>query len=301
MDSHARAGRPQRRDERDPRAIPRRDESQTRPRLDADFSLDEGLRRTIEWYAHFFERMTLSVPRLWRLPTCPCSGRSASTPLANALVEPQPTLGDSEETFPLNLVRCRQCTLVQIDETVPPEKLFSALRVLLVVLGHDARAMRRRSPSAWCANVTRARRAWSWRSPATTVTCCSITRRRACRSSASSRRRTSPRSHEQSGIRTLSRTSSGPTSRTALAAEGDAPTSSTRTTSSRTWRTCRVSSQALPGCSAPDGRRRDRSAVREGFHRTLRVRHDLPRAFVLFLDVGARSIIRRAQTPCRAR
>jgi hypothetical protein len=45
------------------------------------------------------------------------------TPLANALVEPRDA-GDPEETFPLNLVRCRRCTLVQIDETVPPEKLF---------------------------------------------------------------------------------------------------------------------------------------------------------------------------------
>src|SRR5262245_41989519 len=45
------------------------------------------------------------------------------TPLANALVEPGHA-GDPEETFPLNLVHCRECTLVQIDETVPPEKLF---------------------------------------------------------------------------------------------------------------------------------------------------------------------------------
>jgi SAM-dependent methyltransferase len=45
------------------------------------------------------------------------------TPLANALVDPR-DVADPEETFPLNLVRCRQCTLVQIDETVPPEKLF---------------------------------------------------------------------------------------------------------------------------------------------------------------------------------
>jgi SAM-dependent methyltransferase len=45
------------------------------------------------------------------------------TPLANALIEPRDA-SHPEETFPLNLVRCRQCTLVQIDETVPPEKLF---------------------------------------------------------------------------------------------------------------------------------------------------------------------------------
>ena len=46
-----------------------------------------------------------------------------STPLANALIEPGEA-SEQEETFPLNLVRCGRCTLVQIDETVPPEKLF---------------------------------------------------------------------------------------------------------------------------------------------------------------------------------
>jgi len=44
-------------------------------------------------------------------------------PLANALlVQEQLTL--PEETFPLDLVFCPQCTLVQITETVAPEKLF---------------------------------------------------------------------------------------------------------------------------------------------------------------------------------
>lgn len=46
------------------------------------------------------------------------------TPLANALIDPAQN-GGPEETFPLNLVRCVDCTLLQIDETVPPEKLFS--------------------------------------------------------------------------------------------------------------------------------------------------------------------------------
>jgi SAM-dependent methyltransferase len=45
------------------------------------------------------------------------------TPLANALIEPSEAEA-AEETFPLTLVRCRVCSLVQIDETVPPEKLF---------------------------------------------------------------------------------------------------------------------------------------------------------------------------------
>ena len=46
------------------------------------------------------------------------------TPLANALVDPHNPPA-AEETFPLELVRCRVCTLVQITEAVAPEKMFS--------------------------------------------------------------------------------------------------------------------------------------------------------------------------------
>src|SRR5688572_4923583 len=45
------------------------------------------------------------------------------TPLANALLAAE-QLNQHEETFPLELARCPECTLVQITETVPPEKLF---------------------------------------------------------------------------------------------------------------------------------------------------------------------------------
>jgi SAM-dependent methyltransferase len=45
------------------------------------------------------------------------------TPLANALLTTEQLAAD-EETFPLDLVFCPQCTLVQITETVSPEKLF---------------------------------------------------------------------------------------------------------------------------------------------------------------------------------
>lgn len=44
-------------------------------------------------------------------------------PLANALLT-QGELTRDEETFPLDLVFCSQCALVQITETVSPEKLF---------------------------------------------------------------------------------------------------------------------------------------------------------------------------------
>lgn len=45
------------------------------------------------------------------------------TPLANALLTYE-QLAEPEETFPLDLVFCPSCTLVQITETVSPKKLF---------------------------------------------------------------------------------------------------------------------------------------------------------------------------------
>lgn len=45
------------------------------------------------------------------------------TPLANALLS-DAQLGEPEPTYPLALVFCPACTLVQITETVPPEVLF---------------------------------------------------------------------------------------------------------------------------------------------------------------------------------
>jgi len=45
------------------------------------------------------------------------------TPLANALLTAE-GLDQPEPTYPLDLVFCPHCTLVQITETVPPKKLF---------------------------------------------------------------------------------------------------------------------------------------------------------------------------------
>jgi SAM-dependent methyltransferase len=47
------------------------------------------------------------------------------TPLANAFLTKE-QLDQPEEKFPLDLVFCADCTLIQIVETVPPEKLFSS-------------------------------------------------------------------------------------------------------------------------------------------------------------------------------
>jgi len=54
------------------------------------------------------------------LPTILSLGR---TPLANSLLRRE-QLNAAEENYPLDLVFCAACTLVQISETVPPERLF---------------------------------------------------------------------------------------------------------------------------------------------------------------------------------
>ena len=46
-----------------------------------------------------------------------------NTPLANALLTDE-QLTETEETYPLDLAFCSRCSLVQITETLPPEKLF---------------------------------------------------------------------------------------------------------------------------------------------------------------------------------
>src|SRR2546422_3482005 len=45
------------------------------------------------------------------------------TPLANGLLTSE-QLSEPEAVYPLELVFCPACTLVQITETVPPEQLF---------------------------------------------------------------------------------------------------------------------------------------------------------------------------------
>ncbi|MDQ3473218.1 MAG: methyltransferase, partial [Acidobacteriota bacterium] len=47
-----------------------------------------------------------------------------TTPLANGLLS-HSDLAKPEKRYPLKLVFCPGCALVQITETVPPEKLFS--------------------------------------------------------------------------------------------------------------------------------------------------------------------------------
>ncbi|RJO68878.1 MAG: class I SAM-dependent methyltransferase [Myxococcales bacterium] len=57
-----------------------------------------------------------------RAPTTPLLSMG-TMPLANSYVKPEDADGP-EERFPLDWVLCEHCALVQITETVPPEKLF---------------------------------------------------------------------------------------------------------------------------------------------------------------------------------
>jgi SAM-dependent methyltransferase len=122
------------------------------------------------------------------------------TPLANALLTAE-RLAEPEPTYPLDLVFCPACSLVQITETVPPERLFrdypySSFSDTMVLSAKEL--IERPSPNA---SSDRAR--WSSRSRATTATCSSTIAISACRSSASSRPRTSPASPRRAASLTL--------------------------------------------------------------------------------------------------
>jgi SAM-dependent methyltransferase len=57
-------------------------------------------------------------------PNVPLVLSLGRTPLANALLSAEQLEG-REDTYPLDVVFCEDCTLVQITETVPPARLFS--------------------------------------------------------------------------------------------------------------------------------------------------------------------------------
>jgi SAM-dependent methyltransferase len=73
----------------------------------------------------------VNAERSGSTPACRSCGNSGlmlvldlgRVPLANALLTAQ-QLHESEDRFPLELYFCPQCALVQIGETVPPERLF---------------------------------------------------------------------------------------------------------------------------------------------------------------------------------
>jgi len=110
-------------------------------------------------------------------------------PLANALLLTK-ELHEPEDRFPLELFFCPQCALVQIGETVPPDRLFYdyayASSFSDTVVEHARLLI-----EALIGAAVSGQRASLSRSQATTATCCNSTRRAASPCSASSQRQTS--------------------------------------------------------------------------------------------------------------
>ena len=80
------------------------------------------------------------------------------TPLANALLS-RSRLRKPEATFPLDLVFCPACTLVQITEAVPPEEMFARLPYFSSFSDTMVEARRGASRPAHRASVSSGRRA----------------------------------------------------------------------------------------------------------------------------------------------
>ena len=90
------------------------------------------------------------------LPAC----RFCSAPLRHTFVDlgmsplcesyvPAERLGAMEPFYPLHVRICEQCLLVQLEEFVAPEEIFTRVRVLLLLLGLLGRLMRATTSSRW--------------------------------------------------------------------------------------------------------------------------------------------------------
>ena len=168
------------------------------------------------------------------------------------------------------------------------------LRLLLVVLRHDAAPRRGARRRADRRARPRRRRASSSRSPATTATCSRLPARAACRCSASSRRANiADVGRGAQGIPTVAEFFGSDARRAARRRGRRAPTCSTRNNVLAHVADLNGFVARHRDAAEDDGRRGDRGAVRQGPARPLRVRHDLPRAPLLLLADGARPPVPR--------
>ena len=93
------------------------------------------------WSLHATPTLCLSIVRPDRPDADPVAWQ---TPLANRLLSAD-QLELEEPKYPLDLVVCPSCSLVQITETVPAGGAVRRLRLLFVVLRFDARG----TPGTW--------------------------------------------------------------------------------------------------------------------------------------------------------
>ncbi len=110
------------------------------------------------------------------------------SPLCQTHIAPD-QLHQMEPFYPLHAYVCDDCFLVQLQEFVSPGEIFTEYAYFSSYSTSWVEHARRYAEMASSASDS-GRAARSWRSPATTATCCSISSPAACRCSASSRRPT---------------------------------------------------------------------------------------------------------------
>ena len=201
-----------------------------------------------------------------------CSSRSASLPLADALV----ARGGPRAAGAALPARRRLLPRLRARPDPRGGAAGAAVRrqlpLLLVVLGRAARARAQRTRSGSSRSAGSGPRASSSRSARTTATCCATSPRPACRCSASTRRPTRPSAAERAGV---------PTVREFFGEELAPAPAARRPSGGRDRRQQRHGAHARPerlrgrpgAAAAPRRRRDDREPVGRGPDRALRVRH----------------------------
>ena len=146
--------------------------------------------------------MGRGLPVLRRAPAAHVFVDLGMSPLCESYLRAD-QLNEMEPFYPLHVYVCDACFLVQLEEYVPPEEIFTEYAYFSSYADcwvEHARALHGRDDATASASAATAS---SSRSRATTATCCSTSSRAASRASASSRRRTSPRRAEERGVPTL--------------------------------------------------------------------------------------------------
>ena len=235
------------------------------------------------------------LPLLRRAPALEPVLSLGDTPLANALLTARRNSVDAEPTgIPLDLAFCPAARSSRSPRPCR-RSAVPRLRLLLVVLGHDAAARARRSPSELVARArARARQPGRRGRQQRRLPAAVLPARRASRCSASSRRATSPRSREERGIRTIAEF---------FGADAGRAARRRRATRADVIHANNVLAHVadlngfVAGISAllkPDGVAVIEVPYVKDLLDSVRVRHDLPRAPLLLLADRARRAVRSA-------
>ncbi len=228
-------------------------------------------------------RATAAPPcRFCGLPLSRTFADLGMSPLCESFVPPE-RANAMEPFFPLHARVCDGCRLVQLEAYVTPDEIFTEYAYFSsysTSLGRACARLRRDDRAA--AGSASTTRAWSSSSRAMTAICSSTSSARASRSSVSSRPPTSPRPLSARGVPTLVEFFGRETAEQLVSATGGRRTSSSVTTC---WRRFPISTTSSPASlpARADGDGDIRVPASAATDRRAPVRHDLPRALLLFL------------------